>query len=150
MCAPYFTDLHFFRVLCHVILPNQCLFPMKSKRSGEFEPEFMHFITKTSPCPYALHLLTSFKPLHGAFEPRLWTQPPQKKNTHLSEVTQQLTDIFRIWAWCSWAMRSCSLQFVWHAVSAPKKADAPVRLWPPAPKKKTTKRNMRCSVAKDG
>ena len=83
MCAPYFTNLHFFRVLCHVILPNQCLFPMKSKRSGEFEPEFMHFITKTSPCPYALHLLTSFKPLHGAFEPRLWTQPPQKK-THTS------------------------------------------------------------------
>lgn len=26
-----------------------------------------------------IHLLTSFKPLHGPFEPRLWTKPPPKK-----------------------------------------------------------------------
>ena len=45
---------------------------------------------KTPPCPYALHLLTSFKPLLGPFEPRLWTQPPPKK-THTPQWSHPTT-----------------------------------------------------------
>ena len=148
MCVrPYFTNLLFFRVLCHAILPNQCLFPMESKRSSEFEPEFMHFITKTSPCPYALHLLTSFKPLLGPFEPRLWTQPPQNK-THTPQWSHPTTHRH---------LPNLGLMLLGDAIlltaicmtrrfrsEEGRRAGAPLT---PGSQKKKAKRNMRCSVA---
>lgn len=144
--CPYFTKLLFFRVLCHAILPNQCLFPMESTRSGESEPEYMHVITKNTTMPVCS------SPFNIVETPprSIWTKTlnPTKKKTHTSVKSPNNSPTsLEIWAWCSWAMRSCSLQFVWHAVSAPKKADAPVRLWTPGSKKKNNERNMRCLVA---
>ena len=78
------------------------------------------------PAPALHHLLTSFSQRKIRSEFTLYVKNshlPPKKKTALHPILGA-----EFHACCSWAMRSCSLQFVWHADSAPKKADAPRRL----------------------